>query len=72
MDDLHEQESESFVDDLKKHNPFKLCFVRSDDVKMMESVQKKIEIFIDTPTQRYSQYINTHFKFTNSIIWGHL
>ena len=58
MDDLHEQESKSFIDDLKKRNPFKLFIVSMNDKECMEYIQDKLEMSIDTPTNRFSDYLN--------------
>ena len=54
MNTLKEQESTSFINELKKRNPFKLFIVKATDSEKLEQIQSMLEISIDTPTGRYS------------------
>lgn len=53
LNDLHEQKSKSFIDELKKLNPFKLFIVKATETEKLDHVQDKLEMSIDTPTQRF-------------------
>lgn len=58
METLVEQEPTKLYEFLKLHNPFKLFIVNSTDREKMEHIQKKLEMWIDTPTDRHEDYIN--------------
>jgi len=59
MDNLaNAPKKKTFVDDLREINPFRLFVVNSTDTERMEHLQEKLEMYQDTPVNRYSDTLN--------------
>ena len=58
-----EKKATSFVDEVKKLNPFRLFVVNATDTEGMEQLQDKLEMYQDTPINRFSDELHNKTKW---------